>query len=113
MIQLIVDDSNVEPFKKGENASKIVLKCKQLIEFLVSCCPGLHECLYYMAKINYLCGELNSACCFLNRINDQSDVYLNGLLLSAKILLLQGKHQEAENKLETALGKSFEVNCKW
>lgn len=109
MAKLVLENSSQEPVGKGQSIDQTIVKCKQLIELLVSSCPGLDEPLYWMGKVLHLCGNPNSALSFLEKINHQSPVYLSSLLLGAKILVSEGRHQEAEQKLEIALGKSFEV----
>lgn len=108
-LKLLFDDEKTESSIKGQSIEPYLAKSKEMVQLLMSSCPGQSDSLFLMAKILHICGDSRAALCYLDRLDSRGLISVEGLLLRAKILIDQESYQEAANTLENVLAQDFEV----
>lgn len=104
-IQPFVSESETTP--KG--SLQISLKHSlNILEAIVQACPGSVLAVYQLAKVEFMCGEMNAASDTIKKIlNDIDPSYTNAHLLSAQIHIQFEQYQRAAQSLETCLSYDF------
>ncbi|XP_074604328.1 tetratricopeptide repeat protein 21B-like [Brevipalpus obovatus] len=108
-LKLLFDADKTESSIKGQSIEPYIAKSKEMVQLLMSSCPGQSDSLFLMAKILHICDDSRAALCYLDRLDSRGLISVEGLLLRAKILIDQESYQEAANTLENVLAQDFEI----
>ncbi|XP_072364247.1 tetratricopeptide repeat protein 21B-like isoform X1 [Scyliorhinus torazame] len=93
----------------GQPLSPLLRQSAMILEPLVKAAPGIRKLLYYVAKIRYMSGNLNTAQTALQQYLQLDPSYSDGHLLMAQIYLTQCNFEECSHSLEMGLSYNFQV----
>lgn len=110
-IQSTIIKIDKTPISQQYEALHISLKQSlNILEVLVKACPGLLNGIYMLAKVQFLCGDIQMALTTLNKIlNDIDSTCTDAYMLMAQIQIQQKQYQKAIQNLEICLSNNFAI----
>ncbi|CAF0765805.1 unnamed protein product [Brachionus calyciflorus] len=97
------------PLEDGQPINSILKKCGAILEPLTKAVPGLIQGIFYLAKVKYISGEVDSAKVNLQRILDKDPSYSEAHILMAQIHLRNNDFKSANQSLEYGLSYNFTI----
>ncbi|XP_004081785.1 tetratricopeptide repeat protein 21B [Oryzias latipes] len=98
-----------KPPAPGQPPAPQLQHCAKLLDTVVKIVPGLLNAVFLMAKVRYLCGDIDAAQSSLRHCLDQYPSHADAHLLMAQIHLLQGNITLCTHSLELCLSQDFEI----
>lgn len=98
-----------KPQAQGQPPPPPLQHCASVLDTVVKTVPGLLQAVYLMAKVKFLCGDIDAAQSSLQHCLDQNPSFADALLLMAQIHLLQGNVKLSSQSLELCLSHNFQV----
>ena len=83
---------SLQPANQGQPPHPALKRCGQVLDPLTRAVPGLLEALYLLAKVRYLCGDVEPAQSTLQHCLNQDATYSDAHILMAQVSLSSTYH---------------------
>ncbi|CAF0992440.1 unnamed protein product [Didymodactylos carnosus] len=109
IVKEYMSNASSKPIEPGQQPDSLLRKSSGILEPLTKAVPGLLEGLFLLAKVKYLCGEIDEAKKVLKRIVDQEPSYSDAYILLAQVSIRENNLHAANEALEQGLSYNFEL----